>query len=326
MRTLFFGSHNSHPSHPISALTVSSAHSILVPLAMVPRRTRNGHQIGEHALSGLLRPCARPDDGHLADWVSLNGERVHHPIDAGQRIRERKRQRLDTRLQRKRSTITAVFRPRLKRRHELDSTSLASSLVDSVRRDVTDPATDDLVERNAPIECNSGEGTGFRDDIVSFHIVRRVRFGVALSLCIRQRSEILEPLSQKRENVICGAIQDPTYCCDARPRQTFSDRAQYRSARHDCRFHATLDTPPPSELEQFDCRRSTGAFAGCDDVRAASKCVSNVAEGGLRFTQVSAARFGHHIALALSETFESAVPPTPARVVYQWAPRRDEFK
>src|SRR5262249_3399128 len=33
MRTWFFGSHNSHPSHPISALTVSSAHSILVPLA-----------------------------------------------------------------------------------------------------------------------------------------------------------------------------------------------------------------------------------------------------------------------------------------------------
>src|SRR5262249_36024897 len=34
VRTLFFGSHNSHPSQPISALTVSSAHSILVPLAM----------------------------------------------------------------------------------------------------------------------------------------------------------------------------------------------------------------------------------------------------------------------------------------------------
>src|SRR5215831_12752739 len=34
MRTLFFGSHSSQPSHPISALTVSSAHSILVPLAM----------------------------------------------------------------------------------------------------------------------------------------------------------------------------------------------------------------------------------------------------------------------------------------------------
>src|SRR5215470_19751977 len=34
MRILFFGSHNSQPSQPISAFTVSSAHSILVPLAM----------------------------------------------------------------------------------------------------------------------------------------------------------------------------------------------------------------------------------------------------------------------------------------------------
>jgi len=78
-----------------------------------------------------------------------------------------------------------------------------------------------------------------------------------------------------------------------------------------------LDTPPPSELEQFERSLSAGGFAGCDDVRAASKCLSNVAKGGLRLTRVSAARFGHHIALGLSETFESGVQATPARVVYQ---------
>src|SRR5262249_49642600 len=87
-----------------------------------------------------------------------------------------------------------------------------------------------------------------------------------------------------------------------------------------------LETPPPSELEQFDRCRSAGAFAGCDDVRAASKRLSNVAERGLRLTGVSAARFRHHIALGLSETFESAFPPTPARVLSQWASRRDEFE
>src|SRR5215813_3499730 len=43
MRTSFFGSHNSHPSHPISALTVSSAHSIFVPLA-ISHRERHGHR------------------------------------------------------------------------------------------------------------------------------------------------------------------------------------------------------------------------------------------------------------------------------------------
>src|SRR5881296_1416704 len=34
MRTRFLGSQSSQPSHPISAFTVSSAHSILVPFAM----------------------------------------------------------------------------------------------------------------------------------------------------------------------------------------------------------------------------------------------------------------------------------------------------
>ena len=56
---------------------------------------------------------------------------------------------------------------------------------------------------------------------------------------------------------------------------------------------------------------------GCDDVRAASKCLSNVAKGEFRLSRVSGARFGHHIALSLTETFESGVPATPARVVSQ---------
>ena len=61
-------------------------------------------------------------------------------------------------------------------------------------------------------------------------------------------------------------------------------------------------------------------------MRAASKCLSNVAKGGLRLTRVSAARFGHHIALGLSETFESTVPPAPTRVVPQRAPGRDKLE
>src|SRR5262249_16478860 len=49
-------------------------------------------------------------------------------------------------------------------------------------------------------------------------------------------------------------------------------------------FHAALDTPAPSEREQFHRCRGAGTFAGCDDMRATSKCLSDVAEGWLRLT------------------------------------------
>src|SRR5262249_59094047 len=104
-----------------------------------------------------------------------------------------------------------------------DATSAARSLLDSVPRDVSDAAADDLVERNESIEGSSGEDPGFGDDIVAFDIVRRVRFGVASCLCIGQRSGILEPLSHTREDMIRGAIENPAYGCDARSSQTFSD-------------------------------------------------------------------------------------------------------
>src|SRR5262245_46838873 len=59
MRTLFFGSHNSHPSHPISALTVSSAHSILVPLAMIASALYYPVIAHRRLLSGVGdEPCA----------------------------------------------------------------------------------------------------------------------------------------------------------------------------------------------------------------------------------------------------------------------------
>src|SRR5262249_33689448 len=74
MLTLFFGSHNSHPSHPISALTVSSAHSILVPLAMVPSNSRayRRWQIG-NALAVVM---ARREGGSAADCL---GRRLSVP-------------------------------------------------------------------------------------------------------------------------------------------------------------------------------------------------------------------------------------------------------
>jgi hypothetical protein len=61
-------------------------------------------------------------------------------------------------------------------------------------------------------------------------------------------------------------------------------------------------------------------------VRATSKRLSNMAEGRLRLTRVRAARFGHHIAFGLSETFDGGFPLTPAWVLSQWAPRRHEFE
>jgi hypothetical protein len=121
-------------------------------------------------------------------------------------------------------------------------------------------------------------------------------------------------------------VQDPTHRYYARPRQTFSDRAQYGSARHDRGFHAALDAAPPSEREQFHRCRSARAFAGCDDVGATSKCLSDMAEGRLRLTGVGAARFSHHIALGLRETLERRPPPARARVVSQRAPRRDKVE
>src|SRR5262245_40426773 len=60
MRTLFFGSHNSHPSHPIPALTVSSAHSILVPLAMVAPLTP------EPTAAGRIASGVDDQSGHEA--------------------------------------------------------------------------------------------------------------------------------------------------------------------------------------------------------------------------------------------------------------------
>jgi hypothetical protein len=51
-----------------------------------------------------------------------------------------------------------------------------------------------------------------------------------------------------------------------------------------------------------------------------------MAEGRLRLTRVRAARFGHHIAFGLSETFEGGFPLTSAWVLFQWARRRDESR
>ncbi len=60
----------------------------------------NGHQVGEYALPSLLWPGAWSDDGDLTNCIRLNGESIHHPIDAGKWICEGQRKRLDARLQR----------------------------------------------------------------------------------------------------------------------------------------------------------------------------------------------------------------------------------
>src|SRR5436309_15174163 len=84
MRTLFFGSHNSHPSHPISALTVSSPHSILVPLAM--QRPRHFSSLPTRALDLQVDVAAAPEsDGSLAVETPSRTAREGHPGGLGRR-------------------------------------------------------------------------------------------------------------------------------------------------------------------------------------------------------------------------------------------------
>jgi hypothetical protein len=201
-----------------------------------------------------------------------------------------------------------------------------SSLLNVVSRNFGDAAADDLVERNSSAECSGGEDADFGHNVVSLHIVSRIWFRVALCLRIAQRSGVLEALSHQREYMIRRPVQDPTDCQHAGSSQTFCERAQHGSARHDRGLHAALDTVPPSEREQLDRRRSARAFAGCDDVRITLKRLSDVAEGWLRLTGVGIARFSHHIALGLRETLQSGLPPARAWVISQWASRGRKFE
>src|SRR5450432_1050754 len=51
---------------------------------------RNCYQIRQQPLSRLHTPRTRPNDRHLRERIGLERNSIHHTIDAGQRIAERK--------------------------------------------------------------------------------------------------------------------------------------------------------------------------------------------------------------------------------------------
>src|SRR5262249_54987057 len=144
-------------------------------------------------------------DGDLAYGVGFDGESVHHSINARQRIREGKRQWLNTDLQWDRGT-TSADRQRSHSGYELEPASIAHSLLHSVWRDPTDAAPYNLVERNGLAERNSRQNTGLRNNIVPLHVVTRVRLGITASLRLTQGSGVVETPCHPREDIICRCI------------------------------------------------------------------------------------------------------------------------
>lgn len=265
---------------------------------------RNGHQVGEYALPGLLWPGAWSDDGDLTNRIRLNGESIHHPIDAGKRICERQRKRLDARLQRHGFRSGAVApRSGPDTGYQLDPTSIASRLLYRVCCSPGNATSDDLVERNSLAECNGGQDTNLGNDIMPLHIIGRVGFRISVGLRVGQCRGIVETLSHQCENVVRRPVQDSTHRYHACSGQTLPEGAEYGSARHDRGLHAELCAALPGERSQFQRRGGTCAFAGCNDMSAAFKSLSQVAKGRFGFARIRIASLSQHVALRLGKTF-----------------------
>ncbi len=59
----------------------------------------------------------------------------------------------------------------------------------------------------------------------------------------------------------------------------------------------------PGERSQFQRRGGTCAFAGCNDMSAAFKSLSQVAKGRFGFARIRIASLSQHVALRLGKTF-----------------------